>query len=57
MGMTAVLVCFSIRCSGTVDVQRLALLLWSMEHAEVHTFIHCFGGVAKSTRPCWKKET
>lgn len=26
-------------------MQRLALPLWSMEHAEVHTFIHWGGGM------------
>lgn len=30
--------CCSTRRSGTVDVQRLAVLLWSMKHAEAHTF-------------------
>lgn len=54
---TTVLVCFSIRGSGTVDVQRLAVLLWSKEHAEVHTFIHDDVGVATRTHTCYKKET
>lgn len=53
---TTVLVCFSIRGSGTVDVQRLAVLLWSMEHAEAHTFIHSGVGVATRTHTCWEKK-
>lgn len=46
---TTVLVCCSVRYSGTVDVQRLAVLLWSMEHAEVHTFFQCGLGVVMRT--------
>lgn len=46
---TTVLVCCSIRRSGTVDVQRLAVLLWSMEHAEVHTFFQGGWGVVTGT--------
>ena len=45
----AVLVCCSIRHSGTVDVQRLAVLLWSMEHAEAHIFFQCGWGVVMGT--------
>lgn len=30
-----------IRHSGTVDVQRLAVLRRSMQHAEAHTFFQC----------------
>lgn len=35
---STVLVCCSISHSGTVDVQMLAVLLWSMEYAEVPSF-------------------
>lgn len=44
------LVCCSVWCSGTVDVQRLAVLLRSMERAEVHTFFQCNWGVVMGTR-------
>ena len=42
-------VCCSVRHSGTVDVQRLAVLPWSMEHAEAHTFFQGGRGVAMGT--------
>lgn len=47
---SAVLVCCSTRHSGTVDVQRLAVLPWSMEHAEAHTFFQWSWGVVMGTR-------
>lgn len=46
---TTVLVCCSVRPSGTVDVQRLAVLLQSMQHAEVHTFFQRGLGVVTGT--------
>lgn len=42
-------VCCSGRHSGTVDVQRLAVLLRSMEHAEVHTFFQRLPGCIMHT--------
>lgn len=47
--MHRVVVCCSIRHSGTVDVQRLAVLLRSMEHAEEHIFIQHGRGVVMGT--------